>query len=149
MTAGEPELRAFFSRPRGTGDGLVACAYGVELESRAQGLARLLGASAWISGALEADAGWGFATTAERLLVVRVRRVRRLLRGPKFVFGKLQSYASSSELGAAVEPAELEVVVRLVLERRPRTVRFAQIPGFPDNLRQARAIAGWLVDHGW
>ena len=96
-----------------------------------------------------ADSGGGFATTADRLLIVRIRRVRRLLRGPKLVFGRLQSYASSSDLGASVEPAELEVVVRLVLERRPRVVRFAQLAGFPDNLRQARAVASWLVDHGW
>jgi hypothetical protein len=147
VTAGERDLRAYFASHAG-GD-LVACAYGIERESRAQGLARLLGASAWIGGAFEADAGWGLATTAERLLVVRVRRVRRLLRGPKLVLGRLQSYASSSELGASVEPGELEVVFRLVLEGRPSVISFTHVAGFPDNLRQARSIAGWLVDHGW
>jgi hypothetical protein len=149
--AGERELRAFFASQLGESEGLLACAYGVERQSGARRLARLLGASvgSWIGGALEADAGWGFATTAARLLIVRVKSVRRLLRGPKLVFGRPQSYATPSALAASVASGELELVLSLTLDGRQRSIHFAAAPAFPDNLRQARAIGDWLIDQGW
>ena len=98
---------------------------------------------------MEVDAGWGFATTSARLLVVRVRRVRRLLRGPKLVFGRAQSHADPSKLAATVAGSELELVLRLELDGRSHSIRFAQVAGFPDNLRQGHAVADWLVDQGW
>jgi hypothetical protein len=149
VTAGERELRAFFAGQLGAGETLLSCAYGVEQESGARGLARFLVAGAWIGGALEADAGWGFATTSARLSVVRVRRVRRLLRGMKLVFGRLESHTAPGELAATVQGSDLEVVLSLKLEGRVRSIRFAQLPGFPSNVREGRAIAGWLVDQGW
>jgi hypothetical protein len=151
VTAGEPELRTFFTSQLGAGETLLACAYGVERESGAKRLARLLGAStrSWIGGALEADSGWGFATTATRLLIVRVRRVHRLLRSPKLVFDRPQSFTAASELGATLESRNQEVVLRLTLDGRTRSLNFASVAGFPDNPRQARAIGDWLVDQAW
>jgi hypothetical protein len=150
MAQGERELRDYLAKRLMTGEGLLACAYGVERQTRAERLGSLLGASlgSWIGGAFALDAGWGLATTASRLLAVRVARIQRILRGSKLRFGQVQSFADERALGARVERRDRELVLRLALEGQERTLVFADLPGFGGNLQQAVALADWFRSRG-